>query len=508
MRVKLKRLTGITGALALGLGLALTAPKAQAEDLVISFGTDVTGINAFDGVTGPSRVMTDHIAEGLTRWVDGEMTPWLATEWTLVDDRTWEFKLRPDVTFHNGEPFNAEAVKFTVEAILDEANKSPYRPQYGFIDRVEAVDDLTVRIITKEPHPTLLSNLPNLSMIPPQYFVEVGPDGYRKNPIGTGPFKYVEHQRDQRAVIEANPDYWGGPQKWDRIIYRPIPEAAARASAVLAGEVDFAADIPPELRPMFEGARDGARIALEPGARFYLFMVNNKVEGHPTEIREVREALAYSIDREALARDLLQGTATPVSWMAKGTFGEDPEMEPLSYDPEKSKALLAEAGFPDGLDIVMQTPTGRYLKDREMADAISGQMNQAGFNVTVETAEWGVLMKSIFAGETAPIILLAWDGSDFDPARFNQGVLSSSGMFSQVDYADFDTLLQQVGTEMDSDKRAELIAQQRAFEAENFPAIYIVQLGVLGAVSGKLADWNMQADERYTFHVNDVVGQP
>lgn len=500
-------LTKLTGAIALSLGLALGAAGAKAEDLTISFGTDVTGINAFDGVTGPSRVMTDHIAEGLTRLIDGQMLPWLATDWRLIDDLTWEFDLRPGVSFHNGEPFNAEAVRFTVAAIQDEANRSPYRPQYAFIARVDVVDDLTVRIVTHAPHPTLLTNLPNLSMIPPGYFAEVGPDGYRRHPIGTGPYRYVEHARDQHAIIAANPDYWGGPQRWDRIIYRPIPEAAARASAVLAGEVDFAADIPPELRPMFQGARNGSRVVVEPGARFYLMMVNNKVEGYPTHDPLVRQALAYAVDREALANDLLQGTATPVSWMARGTFGEDPDIQPLPYDPERARALLAEAGYPNGLDIVLDTPSGRYLKDREMADAVAGQMQAAGFNVTVRTAEWGVVMSRVFAGETAPIILLAWDGSDFDPSRFNQGVLSSTGMFSQVDQPELDGLLEQIGSEMNPEARAALIAQQRAFEAEQNPAIYILQLGVLGAVGPRLADWNMQADERYTFHLN-ALAQP
>jgi peptide/nickel transport system substrate-binding protein len=498
-------LNRLTGAIVLCLGLGLGAAGAKAEDLTIAFGTDVTGINALDGVTGPSRVMTDHIAEGLTRIIDGQMVPWLATDWRLIDDTTWEFDLREGVTFHNGEPFNAESVRFTVAAILNEENRSPYRPQYSFITDVQVIDDLTVRIVTRVPNPTLLINLPNLSMIPPAYFAEVGADGYRRNPIGTGPYRFVEHVRDTRAVIEENPDYWGGPQRFSRIIYRPIPEAAARASALLVGEVDFAADIPPELSPMFASGRGGTRLIVEPGARFYLFMVNNKQPDYPTHSREVREAIAHAIDRQALADELLQGTAVPVSWMARGTNGEDPDAQPLPYDPDRARALLAQAGYPNGLDIVMDTPSGRYLKDREMADAIAGQMNQAGFNVTIRTAEWGVVMSRVFSAETAPIILLAWDGSDFDPSRFNQGVLSSTGMFSQIDYAEFDELLAQIASEMDPERRRELIVQQREWEAENHPAIYIVQLGVLGGVSARLAEWQMQADERYTFHLNSIA---
>jgi peptide/nickel transport system substrate-binding protein len=500
----LKRLVG---ALALGLGLGLGAVGAKAEDLTIAFGTDVTGINAFDGVTGPSRVMTDHIAEGLTRIINGQMVPWLATEWRLVDDVTWEFNLRPGVVFHNGEPFTAEAVRFTVAAIQDEANRSPYRSQYAFIQEVQVIDDLTVRIVTRAPNPTMLINMPNLSMIPPGYFAEVGADGYRRNPIGTGPYRFVEHIRDSRAVIEAFPDYWGGPQRFERIIYRPIPEAAARVSALMVGEVDFVADIPPELSPLLASGRGGSRLIIEPGARFYLFMVNNKQPDYPTHSREVREAIAYAIDRQALADQLLQGTARPVSWMAWGTNGGDPNAQPLPYDPERSRRLLAEAGYPDGLDIVMDTPSGRYLKDREMADAIAGQMNAAGFNVEIRTAEWGVVMSRVFSAETAPIILLAWDGSDFDPSRFNQGVLSSTGMFSQINYAEFDTLLAEIAQEMDPERRRELIVQQREWEAENFPAIYIVQLGVIGGAGPRLADWQMQADERYTFHLN-AIAQP
>jgi len=498
----LKRLAG-----AIGLALALiagTQSSAKAEDLRIAFGTDVTAINALDSVTGPSRVMTDHIAEGLVRWINGEIIPWLATGWTNVDPVTWEFKLRPNVKFHNGEPFNAEVVKATFEAILNEANKSPYRPSYQFIKEVQVVDDLTVRIVTKTPYSALLSLLPQVSMIPPKYFAEVGADGYRKKPVGTGPYRFVEHVRDDHATIQASPDYWGGPQRFQRIIYRPIPEAAARVSALLAGEVDFVADIPPELKPMFDG-RNGTRLIIKRSPRFYLFMVNNKKPEYPTTKREVREAIAYAINRQALASEVLEGTAAPVSWQIPDTLGEDPNAKPLAYDPKKAKQLLAQAGYPNGLDITMDTPTGRYLKDRELADAIAGQMGQAGFRVNVRTAEWGVIIKSVYTGETAPIILLAWGTGDRDPDQFNRGVLSSKGMFSQTNYPELDALVTQIASEMDPDKRRELIAKQRAFEGENFPVIYILQLGLLGGVSEKLKGWDMQADERYMFYQNNVA---
>lgn len=491
----------------IGLGLIVAVggfSAAKAEDLRIAFGTDVTAINALDSVTGPSRVMTDHIAEGLVRWINGKIVPWLAVEWTIVDPVTWEFKLRPNVKFHNGEPFTAQAVKTTFDAILNEANKSAYRPSFQLLKEILVVDDLTVRIVTKVPQPMLLKTLPQISMIPPKYFAEVGADGYRKKPVGTGPYRFVEHVRDDHATIKASPDYWGGPQRFERIIYRPIPESAARVAALLAGEVDFIADIPPELKPMLDG-RNGTRLILKRSPRFYLFMVNNKKANYPTAKREVREAIAYAVNRQALADEVLLGTAAPVAWHVPGTFGEDPNAKPLPYDPKKSKELLAQAGYPNGLDIIMDTPTGRYLKDRELADAIAGQMNQAGFRVNVRTAEWGVIMKSVYTAETAPIILLAWGNGDEDPDQFNRGVFSSKGMFSQSNYPEFDTLLEQIATEMDPDKRRALIAKQRAFENENFPAIYILQLGVLGGVGPKLKGWDMQADERYTFFQNSTV---
>lgn len=486
-------------------GLMMANPLAvQAEDLTIAFGTDVTGINALDAVTGPSRVMTDHIAEGLVRWIDGKIVPWLASEWSNVDPVTWEFKLRPNVKFHNGEPFNASAVKATFEAILDEAFKSPYRPSYQFVKEVQVVDDLTARIITRAPYPTMINMLPQVSMIPPKYFKDVGADGYRKKPVGTGAYQFVEHVRDDHATIKAFADYWGGPQRFSRIIYRPIPEAAARASALLAGEVDFIADIPPELKPMFDGS-NGTRLIVKKSPRFYLFMVNTKKPDYPTMKREVREAIAYAIDRKALAEEVLQGTASPATWLIAGTNGEDPNAKPLPYDPQRSKKLLAEAGYPNGLDIVLDSPSGRYLKDREMAEAIAGQMNQAGFRVKVRTAEWGVIIKNVYAAETAPLILLAWGSGDSDPDQFNRGVLQSTGMFSQVKNPELDKLLETVATEMDPDKRRELIVKQREFESANFPAIYIVQLGVLGGAGPKLKDWDMQADERYTFHQNKIA---
>ena len=487
-------------ALLLGCG----ASRADAVDLVWASGSDVTGANALDATSGTSRAMADHNSEGLTRLVHGKLTPWLASSWRIIDDHTWEFSLRPNVKFHNGEPFTAESVKATFAAITDKNNRSPFRTDFTIAREIQVVDDLTVRIVTIDPQPLMPLILFRLNMIPPKYFASVGAAGYRRHPVGTGAYRFVEFVRDDHITMEAFKDYWGGPQHFQRITHRPILEPAARVAALLTGEIDFAAEVPSELESMFAGRRD-IRLIKKPNGRVLYLNLNNKRPSYPTNKREVREALSYSIDREALASELLPGIGRASVWQTWGTLGEDPDAKPLPYDPQRSRALLAQAGYPNGLDIVMDVPTNRYMKDRDIANAMVAQMKEAGFRVTLRTAEWGAYMQRIYAADTAPLSMFSFDGGTFDPHQFNRSYLFSDGMYSQVQFKEFDELLKRIEAEMNPDKRRALIVEQRKLQDRLIPFVYIVQLGIIGAVNDKLKDWDMQADERYSWVRNSIT---
>jgi ABC-type transport system substrate-binding protein len=184
----------------------------------------------------------------------------LAESWRTVDDLTWEFKIRKGVKFQNGEPVNAQAVKFSIDRVLDPAQKSYLRDRFKGITSVQVVDDLTVRLKTEKPNPVLLERLTNLAIVPPAYVKEKGDVFIAKNPVGSGPYRFVEWARGQRLVVEASPTYWGQQPAVKTLVFRPIPEVATAIAEMMAGSVDFIRLVPPDQIPAIEGSGKAYKI--------------------------------------------------------------------------------------------------------------------------------------------------------------------------------------------------------------------------------------------------------
>ena len=228
-----------------------TEAPPEPTELKIGLSLDVESMDPFfvNQAAGWSVVhaLFDHLVE---RDFEGNIVPGLALSWTIVDTATLEFALREDVTFHNGEPFTAESVKFSVERMLAE-EEAPNQGKFTSIDAVEVVDDYTVRLILNRPDGTLFDSLTSrLAMLPPQYFEEVGAEGFAAAPVGTGPFSFVEWMPDDHITLVANENYWEGSYKGkpmvDTVTFRPIPEAATRAAELEAGGVDLIQDVLPD----------------------------------------------------------------------------------------------------------------------------------------------------------------------------------------------------------------------------------------------------------------------
>ena len=482
--------------LALLLSLAAAPGRAQ-ERVVIAGGVDPVGLDALGVIVlNPDRSLMDHISDTLLRWIEpGKLAPLLATSWTNIDPVTWELKLREGVKFQDGEPFDAAAVKFSYETVLDPANKSPSRADHTFVDHVEVVDPHTVRIVTKEPYPIAPNQFTMLHMMPPDYVRKVGVAGYRQHPIGTGPYKFVEHVPDDHVTLEAWDGYWGGKQRIKTIIYRPIKEDAARVAALLAGEIDMAMDVPPELLPMVQRAK-GLAIKMVPSARVYLMTLSTLFPDYPTTKREVREAINYGIDRASLNKNILGGTGAPAAWVNPKTFGFNPDLQPLPYDPSRAKRLLAEAGYPGGVDVAMDAPVGKYVKDKEIAEAMAGQLTAAGIRTSVKTYEWGVLTKRIWSHQASPLALFAWGDTRGDPVSVNKLVLETGATWSQGKDPKLDALIEAIDREMDPAKRKALIYQEQDYLRESFPIAPVVQLGAIFGTSSKLDWWQPRSDEK------------
>src|SRR3989454_746956 len=265
-------------ALAVALSVAGADPapgqdRARTKEVVVGLGAEPRTMLAATIVDWTTNNMLEHIYD---RLLDRDAKtfkpkPMLATEWKIVNDTTWEFKLRRNVKFHNGEPFTAASVKATIDYALDPATKSHFATAayWGLVKEVQVVDDYTVRFVTKQPWPNLVdsASLTNSLIMPARALKELGPAKLAEKPIGTGPFRFVEWRRDERLVLERNPDYWQGPADASRGTFRFIPEVSARMAALLSGEIDILKDVPPHAREALEKSRRARPGALQGGRR-------------------------------------------------------------------------------------------------------------------------------------------------------------------------------------------------------------------------------------------------
>jgi peptide/nickel transport system substrate-binding protein len=434
-----------------------------------------------------------------TRDQSGSLIPALAEAWERIDDTTWEFTLREGVTFHNGDPLTAADVKFTYEKlVLDPEVKSPHQTFLQTIASVEVVNDTTFRVITNLPDVLLPSRVFDLygSIVPQKYYEAVGDAAFDAAPVGTGPYKFVEWVKDSHMTLAANEDYWGGKPAYDTLVLRFITDDAARMAAMLAGEVDVASTVP-AARVEELKADAGLDVRTAPSSRFYFVVMNTTQE--PFDDPLVRQAVNLAIDREALVLGVGRGYGTPLaSVFIPQSFGFDAALQP-QYDPERAKSLLAEAGYPDGFDVVFDSFTGSIVDHSKVAEAIVAQLAEVGINATLNVAEYGVFGPKRLAHETNPMYIYSLGDWAFD-----MGVhLKSYVEGSQGYYFQDPELAAQIDAALgmfDEDERIEAYQaiQQAFYEKAPYGAVY--QLEQIWAVSQEVA-WDPQPDEMWRFHL-------
>ncbi|MGI9450914.1 MAG: ABC transporter substrate-binding protein, partial [Geminicoccaceae bacterium] len=304
----------------------------------------VTAVNDF-------RILMN-VYDGLVRYKDGtlEVEPSLATSWSISEDGTeYTFELQSGITFHDGTPFNAEAVEFNFDRMLVESHPfhdtGPFPLSFFFsaIQDVEVVDEDTVKFTLDAPYAPFLSNLayPTGLIVSPEAVKTHGAD-FGRNPSGTGPFRFAEWESNAKVVVERNDDYWGGAPALEAVVFRPITDANTRVAEMLSGGIDVMVEIPPDSVQNFDG--DGFTLYEQAGPHLWFLILNAK-DG-PFADRRVRQAINYAIDKKTLVEDILQGTAEVASGPTPPAFSwaYNEALQPYPYDPEKAKALLEEAG--------------------------------------------------------------------------------------------------------------------------------------------------------------------
>lgn len=327
--------------------------------------------------------------------------PKLAVSWRNIDPLTWEFKLREGVTFHNGEPFNADTVLFTVDAFLNppEGERRGAAGRLGNLTGAEKVDDYTVRFTTSQPDVTIPLGFRSLYMIPPGYIQEVGRDRFREQLVGTGPFRFESWKTSEEVVVVANDSYWQGRPALDRVVVREIPDPFTRAAALIAGEIDMTYVFPIDLVEQI-GAFPNLEVQSIPILSGWVIQFDTYGPCNPEALcdERVRQALNYAVDKEALVNTIYKGTAgvSPGQICPQGSFGYTPTVEAYPYDPERAKALLAEAGYADGFDMQIATTLGLFSGDAEVSQAVAGYLAAVGVRVQVvvmDRGQWNTIIE-------------------------------------------------------------------------------------------------------------------
>ncbi len=467
------------------------------DTAVIAQGVDPTTLDPQNHYETPAFNVCLNIFDTLLqRSADMKIEPLLATSYKLINDTTWEFTLRRGVKFHDGEEFNATAAKFSLDRMADPINKLKQSNFQTIIDRVEAVDPYKIRVITKTPYPYLDAQLCLIgAMLPPKYVQEKGPVHIATNPVGTGPYKLVKWIKDDQILLQANETYWRGAPRIKKVIFRPIPEATTRVAGLQTQELDIIVNIPPHLMRLMDW-KGRSFVSKAPSVRV-IFMAFDNTKGGPVAEKRIRQAIASAIDMPNIIKKILEGNGILLgSPLTQYHFGYDPAIKPNPYNPELAKKLLAEAGYPKGFDFVLHSPNGRYLNDKEVAEAVVGDLRKVGINASVKTYEWGTYMNQLmYAHNAYPSYILGWGNSTFDADGTLFPLVRTGQVLSSYTNAKLDALIDEAQRTMDKKKRQTLYsAANNTMKEEAAWAFGYEQVDIYG-VSERM-NWKARTDER------------
>ena len=473
----------LKGAAALGAAGAVAgvparpaqAQTTQKKELVVGQGGDVASFDPHMSTSSNDIRVSFNVFDNLvSRHPDAKLNPGLATEWKLQGQTTWVFKIRQGVKWHNGDPFSAADAKYSLERTYDPAVKARVSTVFTTIDRIEAPDVATLIVHTKKPDPLLAARLAFYGgqIVPEKYVKAVGADAFNRKPVGTGPVRFVSWTKDDRLVMDANPDYWGGKIDADRVVFRAVPEMAPRVAGLLKGEMDAITQLPPDQGDKVN-ANASTRVAGALYAGLYVLAVNSKVA--PLNNPLVKQALALAIDREAIVKELWRGRGIgPRGPIAKGDNPFDAALPPLAYNPKEARERLKKAGY-KGEEIVIETTSGYTANDKPMSEAIQAMWKDAGINAKVEVMEYSVRAQKnrdkSFKGLwwSDPTSTLA------DPDGMMWRLLGPGGPQDYWRHPEFDELGAAARFSVDEKFRGDAYRKMTRIFLEHFPWVPVIQ---------------------------------
>jgi len=465
------------------LALVFTAAlPAYAADLVIGMGADVTSLDPHVLNAAPNNSIAEHVYDTLVnRDPRQRLQPGLAESWRVVDETTWEFKLRRGVKFHDGSEFTAEDVAFTVErpATLKGVPGGFTVFTRAIAERV-IVDPYTIRFKTAKPYPNMpidMSLLPILSKKAAQAASSADFDA-GKAAIGAGPYRLVRFIKGDRIELARNDGYWGPKPAWDRVTFRLLTNDASRLAALLAGDVHLIEVVPPQDFAKVKANKDLNVFTISSNRMIFFHLDSGRdrtpfvfdkagkpLDRNPFKDARVRRAISKAINRPAIVERIMEGLAIPAGqFVPEGFFGYAPGLKAEAFDPEGARKLLAEAGYPDGFALTLHGPNNRYVNDEQIVQAVAQMLSRIGIATRVETLPFSVYMTRARKYDFSAA-LLGWGVStgeaSYPLSSLVATVSAEKGMgpfnWSQFSNTKMDGLLEQALATVDNSKREKLL---------------------------------------------------
>jgi len=417
----------------------------------------------------------------------GDFEGRLAERWKVQNPTTWVFSLNKNYKFTDGSPVTADDVVHSIHRVISDPQSKQKASVAGPITKAEAIDKQTVKFTTDKPAAPLLSFVcDRLIVTSKAVYDKYGREADKQHMTGAGPYRLKELIPGQRLVIAKRPDHpeaKANPRAPDEIVYRVMREIEQRVTALINDEIQIAQFIPPHLRVRVEKVPD---LRIEPVNSIEIMFLAMQPKP-PFDKKEVRQAVCHAINRDQIISTLLEGFAGRLDGpIGPGQYGYDPNLKPkLNYDPEKAKKLLAQAGYPAGVDVELQTPVGRYTLDKQLTEAMIPMLNAAGFRARLLTPEWPTLWANVQKGLT-PFYYMG-RGSVQDPsAALHQ--YFRTGDTPRIGYSNkkLDELLDKEQQEFDPKKRKQYLAQAMSLLTEEAPACFMWRHKLLWGLSNKV----------------------
>lgn len=486
----LVRKLALAGAVAMGalaLNASVAAP-ALAQELKIGVGAEPSSADPHYHNLTPNNQIARHVFDTLIDMDELQrLRAGLAISWKLVDDLTWEFKLRPNVKFHDGSPLTVDDVIFSFNRVPNVPKAPAPKTAYVRGKTLEKIDDSTLRIKTATPQPLMLNDLAQIEIMSAKAAATVTTEDLNagRGMVGTGPYQFVEFVPGDRLVVKRNDAYWGQKQPWERVTFRFIKSDPTRVAALLSGDVDVIENVP---------TADAARLAKDSRVSISSALSNRVIYLHLDRYRaetpfakakdgaaipnpfnnlKVRQALSMAINRPAIVERIMEGEAVPAGQLLPDTYaGTSRNLKPVGYNVEGARKLLAEAGYPNGFALTIHGPNGRYTNDTKIIEAVAQMFTRIGIETKVETLPPAVFFSRASQGtpERTPefsLILVGWSAGTGEPSDSLKALLGTfnpqAGMGSanrgRYSNAEVDEVLKKALATVNDNERAALLAK-------------------------------------------------